>query len=67
MTEHYELIECPECKSVQKAKVKHSIPFWDFTHKCKCCKNWIMESEWIEVDFFKIEDEELGLYIDLLI
>lgn len=39
-------IKCPECKCVQGATVKHTIPFPTFIHECENCKYVIMESEW---------------------
>lgn len=67
MKDHFEIIKCPRCESAQKAKVEHSIPFWSFIHECSSCEEFIMESEWDEIDLARIENDELGLYIDLLI
>lgn len=48
---HIETIKCPECGKVQTAKVKHTVPFWDYTHQCgnSNCLHWITESEWQRV------------------
>ena len=43
---HIETIKCPECNTVQKAKVYHKTPFYDYTHECEKCGYIIMESEW---------------------
>lgn len=45
-----ESIICPECSQVQKAKIKHTIPFDTYIHECKRCKYIIMESEWQRVE-----------------
>lgn len=42
-------IKCPECGSVQKAKVKQTKPFKSYVHICSTCEYVIMESEWEEV------------------
>lgn len=42
-----EKIICPNCNTIQKAKIKLSFLFWPiYIHKCKHCKYIIMESEW---------------------
>lgn len=46
---HIETIKCPNCNVVQKAKVLHKTPFYDYTHECEKCKYIIMESEWEQV------------------
>lgn len=46
--EHTEQIECPECNTIQWAKVEHTIPFWTKIHDCINCGFKIMESEWNE-------------------
>lgn len=61
MTKHYELIKCHECKKPQKALVKHSIPWWTYIYECEC-DNWIVEPSRDE-----IKDDELGIFIDLLV
>ena len=43
---HIETIKCPNCNTIQKAKVLHKTPFYDYTHECEKCKYLIMESEW---------------------
>jgi C4-type Zn-finger protein len=43
---HTEKIKCPECGTVQEAKVYHTGPFWSYVHRCKKCGYQIMESEW---------------------
>ena len=45
-----EKIVCPECGQIQKAKVKHTIPFHTYIHECEKCKYIIMESEWERVE-----------------
>lgn len=52
-----ESIICPECGKVQKAKVKHTMPFDTYIHECKKCKYIIMESEWQRVESDKIENK----------
>jgi phage FluMu protein Com len=51
---HIELIKCPECNTIQEAKVEHSIPWNTYIHHCKWCEYVIMESEWD-----KVEDKEV--------
>lgn len=46
---HYELIECPECKTEQFALVEHTFPFYSYVHECTGCKYIIMESEWKKI------------------
>ena len=46
-----EKIVCPECGKVQKAKVKHTIPFPTYIHECEKCEYIIMESEWQRADY----------------
>lgn len=41
-----EIIICPECNKLQKAKVEQIIPFPIYIHNCKKCNYIIMESEW---------------------
>lgn len=43
---HVETIVCPKCGKIQEAFVSHTLPFPDYTHKCKSCGYWITESEW---------------------
>ena len=43
---HEQKIECPECKSIQTAKVIETIPFFIYVHECTHCNYTIMESEW---------------------
>lgn len=45
MNGHLEDIICPECKKVQTAEVKYTVPWWTYIHECKC-GYIIMESEW---------------------
>ena len=40
-----EIIVCPECNKLQKAKI-NNIPFPVYIHNCKKCDYIIMESEW---------------------
>lgn len=51
-----EKIICPECGKVQKAKIKHTVPFDTYIHECEKCKYIIMESEWQRVEENKIND-----------
>ena len=46
---HIETIKCPNCNTIQKAKVIHKIPFYDYTFECEKCKYIITESEWENV------------------
>ena len=52
-----ELIECPECKTVQWASIKENpdFPFASYIHDCQDCGYTIMESEWNEVGSEKIQ------------
>jgi len=50
MTHHIEKIKCPECLTVQNAKVEHTRPFYTYVHHCEKCGLIIMESEWKEVN-----------------
>lgn len=43
---HNELIKCPECKTIQWAKVEYTLPWFTRIHTCKSCNYLIMESEW---------------------
>lgn len=43
---HEDVIVCPRCGTKQKAVVRHTIPFFDYTHECEKCGYWITESEW---------------------
>jgi len=45
---HTEIIECPNCGSIQKAEVKHTNPFYSYFHICQVCLYDITESEWNE-------------------
>ena len=49
MNTHNEVIECPECKTVQWAEVEHTEPFYSYVHECDNCKLVIMESEWKKI------------------
>lgn len=46
---HYENIECPKCKSVEKAKVYETEPFYMYVHICSKCEYPITESEWCRI------------------
>lgn len=46
---HQEIIQCPECKSIQTAIVEHKWPWYSYVHECDNCKYIIMESEWNNV------------------
>lgn len=39
-------IICPNCGSIEMAKILHTIPFPTYLHDCKKCNYKIMESEW---------------------
>ena len=43
---HVNTIQCPKCGEIQKAKVRHTVPFYDYTHTCIKCGYVITESEW---------------------
>jgi len=45
---HKEKIKCPECNTVQTARIEHTIPWYTYIHKCTNCGYTIMESEWDE-------------------
>jgi len=47
--EHIEIIECPNCNSVQAATVEHTVPWWSYVHECSECGFIIMESEWNKI------------------
>lgn len=55
---HKETIECPECKCIQQAEVKHTIPFRTYVHHCEKCAYVIMESEWNQVSWLKKQEME---------
>jgi len=46
MDGHYETIVCPNCGSIEKARVELDIPFAIYIHDCDKCGYTIMESEW---------------------
>lgn len=50
METHTEIIKCPDCGAIQNAEVRHTIPWYDYTHICEKCENMIMESEWEHVE-----------------
>jgi uncharacterized protein (DUF2225 family) len=43
---HIDTIECPECNTIQDAKVEHTLPWFTRIHQCINCKYLIMDSEW---------------------
>lgn len=43
---HEELIRCPKCGHVQRARVQHTLPFHTYIHTCESCLYTILESEW---------------------
>lgn len=43
---HEEKIICPNCGSIETATVKHTVPWWMYSHICSKCENIITESEW---------------------
>lgn len=43
-------IRCPNCGTVQKALLRNTIPFADFTNQCLHCGYYITESDFDEVD-----------------
>ncbi len=47
---HFEKIECPNCHSIELAKVEHTEPWWSYVHECKKCDYLIGESEWDKVE-----------------
>ncbi len=47
---HKVKIRCPECGSIEDAKVEHTLPFWTYIHFCSKCGYVIMESDWEEVE-----------------
>ena len=46
-----ETIECPECDTIQEAKIDHfeGHPFETVLHECIQCNHIIMEAEWEKV------------------
>ena len=46
MNGHYEMIVCPNCGSIEKARVENAIPFPIYIHDCVECGYKIQESEW---------------------
>lgn len=50
LTASVKTIRCPNCGKVQKALVRHTPIFDDFTHHCDGCDYWITESEWEEAE-----------------
>lgn len=46
MESHKETIQCPECNTIQEAKVLHTLPWATRIHNCVECNYTIMESEW---------------------
>lgn len=44
-----DLIECPSCKLINKARILHTVPFPTYIHRCYNCDHVIMESEWRSV------------------
>jgi len=58
-----EIIECPECKTVQEARPEHTALFVDYSHDCTGCGYMIMESEWSALtDEELLEDIERSLF-----
>lgn len=47
--QHDEVIECPECSTINNAIVLETVPFWSYVHYCINCNYCIMESEWKEI------------------
>tara|TARA_Y100000310_G_C20045853_1_gene518287 strand:- start:121 stop:300 length:180 start_codon:yes stop_codon:yes gene_type:complete len=47
---HYEKIKCPECDTVQEAKVIYTVLWNMYCHDCIQCGYTIMESEWNEME-----------------
>lgn len=41
-----DIIQCPVCNCVQKAKVEFIWPWPAYVHECRRCRYVIMESEW---------------------
>jgi len=48
-TGKYVEIRCPQCRHIQKARVRKTFPFYTYMHICKKCGYVITESEWDEV------------------
>ena len=44
-----EKIICPNCSTIQKAKIKLSYFFSIYIHQCINCKYLIMESDWRKI------------------
>ncbi len=45
-----ETIQCPECNTIQAAKVEEAWPWSIYIHECANCNYIIMESEWNQVN-----------------
>lgn len=43
---HSDIIRCPRCGYVQKAKIKKTFPFYIYIHYCEKCNYVITESDW---------------------
>lgn len=59
---HCEVIRCPECKSIQKAEVTHTRPWYSYVHFCTKCEYIIMESEWEPVNKEDLTGDDLEEY-----
>lgn len=46
MDGYYEMIVCPNCGSIEKARVECDIPFAVSIHDCTQCGYTITESQW---------------------
>ena len=46
MDAHFETIKCPQCETIQNARVEHSFSFWSYVHECTHCNYIITESDW---------------------
>lgn len=46
MRQHIEYIRCPECKSIERAEVKHTLQWWALIYDCSNCGNVIIWYGW---------------------
>lgn len=49
METHEEIIQCPDCGSIEAAAVEHTVPFYSYVHTCRC-GYVITESDWDRVE-----------------
>lgn len=55
MNFHTDLIRCPKCNEIQKAKVYHTMPFYIYVHTCVKCNYSITEDEWVKVNSTRLK------------